>query len=111
MAKYPYKQYAKLMAERFGLRIERNRRQCAMTIWSKDGIIIYSGFNRRPPEEAWEELWREARIAIENHTGVSMFQAFRYKFREDAERFAGHMIYKERQWDASKSPFANMIEQ
>ena len=32
------------------------------------------------------------------------------KEHEQAERWAGHHLYKELKWDASKSPFANLKE-
>lgn len=74
--KSPNKQYVRLMAERYGLRVERNRKQCAMTIWSNDGIIIFSGFDRQVPEKAWENLWISARHAVERHTGVLLYDVW-----------------------------------
>lgn len=74
MAKYPYKQYARLMADRFGLKIVRSRKQVVMSIYAADGTLIFTGFSRSAPEIGWENLWRNAHIAIEKYTGVSLFE-------------------------------------
>ena len=77
MAKYPYKQYVRLMADRFGWRLERNRKQVALTIYEADNTPIFR-FSRKEsaPEVGWEEIWNTASIAVEHYTGISIFECW-----------------------------------
>lgn len=75
MAKGANKQYIMSMAERFGLRVERNRRGQALKILSSDGQVIYNESRPGAPEVAWEDLWRDAARHVKAHTGVRIFHS------------------------------------
>jgi len=75
MAKGANKQYIMAMADRFGLRVERVRKQNRLNVFAADGSVIYSETRPGAPEVAWEDLWRDAARHVEVHTGVRIFHS------------------------------------
>ena len=73
MGRYANKQYAKKMAELYNLRLERSHKEQSLVIFKKDNQMIFQLKLTGPPEVAWEYIWRYAREAVEEYTGIQYY--------------------------------------
>ena len=76
MASCANKQYVCKIAELYELKLERSHREQSLIIRKKDNEILFMCKQAGPPEVVWENIWRDARIAIEIYTGINYFYGY-----------------------------------